>query len=175
MSAIGERTAAAPGRATTSRDASVGARLRARWERLAGLPGGTWLFSVLVGWMAPYTGTIGARVVDLAPGRAKVAMRDRRRVRNHLRSIHAIALLNLAEEASGLAITSGMPEDLRGILRGLSIEYLKKARGTITAESTAPVPETGVRREYEVPVELTDAAGEVVARAHALWLIGPAA
>jgi acyl-coenzyme A thioesterase PaaI-like protein len=148
-------------------------RLLATWRKLSPLPGGKWLFSIMVGRMAPYTGTIGARVAELAPGRAVVHMRDRRRVRNHLRSVHAIALMNLAEVTSGLAMMAGMPADTRSILTGLSIEYLKKARGTLTGESTLTPPTSTERQEYTITATIRDTAGDEVARAQARWLVGP--
>ena len=143
------------------------------WERYAHRPFGKWLFSKALGHMAPYTGTIDPRVVELRPGYARVQMRDRRKVRNHLRSIHAIALMNLAEVSTGLATLSGLPADARGILAGLSIDYLKKGRGLLTAECECEIEATNERREVEIETVIRDEAGDDVARARARWLIGP--
>lgn len=170
----------APARAGSPPSAPTGAgaaaRIRRHWDRLSGKPGGKRLFSWLVGRIAPYTGTLGARVEALAEGHARLTLRDRRKVRNHLRSVHAAAQLNLAEAASGLAVTYSMPPHLRGIPVRLEIDYVKKARGTITAvcDLPGPIPEPPgeERADYRAPVTLTDPAGDVVARAVARWVIG---
>src|SRR6266478_5548643 len=98
--------------------AAPGDRVRSLWRRLSGLPGGKALFSVLFGKMAPYTGRLGARVETLEPGFCRVSLRDRRAVRNHLNSIHAMALANLAEAASGLAVVAALPQGVQGIVTG---------------------------------------------------------
>jgi acyl-coenzyme A thioesterase PaaI-like protein len=147
--------------------------LRDAWNLLAGLPGGKILFSRMVGRMAPYTGSIGARVTALRPGFAQVELDDKKAVRNHLDCVHAIALCNLAELAGNVGVAYSLPDDARFIVSGLSIEYVKKARGTITATSESPVPTSSTKAEYAVPVVMTDAAGDVVARATLRTLVGP--
>ena len=154
----------------TSNDAP-GARIATWWKRLSRVPGGRTLFSIMIGRTAPYTSTIGARVVDLGPGYSRWVMRDRRKVRNHLRSVHAVALVNLAEVASGTAMLTALPPGTRGIVTGLSIEYLKKARGTLTAECRCDVPAIEGETRYDVESIVKNADGEVVARAKVTWLL----
>jgi acyl-coenzyme A thioesterase PaaI-like protein len=156
---------------TARRDAAQGGRLLAAWRRLAPLPGGRWLFSRIVGRMAPYTGTIHARVSHLAPGRAVVLMRDRKRVRNHLRSVHAIALANLGELASGLAATTAMPAGVRGIPVSIRVEYVRKARGPLTAIGSADLADVGPgeHADADAYAEIRDAADDVVATIHVTW------
>jgi len=144
------------------------------WTRLKRYPFGRWIFNFLLRRLVPYTGTISPIVRHLEPGRAEVEIKDRRRVRNHLRSIHATALVTLGEAASGLALIAALPADQRSILVGFEIEYFKKARGTLTAESTAPTIETSnERREVLIESSIFDASRNEVAHATARWLVGP--
>ena len=147
--------------------------IRDAWDLLSGMPGGKIVFSRLVGRMAPYTSTIGATVTVLRAGYAEVVMPDRKAVRNHLHSVHAIALANLAELAGNIALAYSLPDDARFIVSGMQTEYVKKARGTITAVGEPPVPQTSARAPYEVPVTLRDEAGEEVARVVLHSLVGP--
>ena len=131
------------------------------------------LFNFALGRKVPYTGTIHARVEELVPGFAKVRMADRRGLRNHLRSIHAIALANLGELATGLAVMSALPESARGIPIEIKVEFLKKARGVIVAEGRCDPPDVSTSHEHPVQAVLTDEMGEKVARFTARWMVGP--
>jgi len=153
---------------------SPGAKILRLWQRLAPWPGGRWLFSRILGLMVPYTGSIAARIRELRPGYARVELRDRRRVRNHLNSIHAIALANLGEVTSGLAMLTGLAPDTRGIAIKISTEYFKKARGLLVAETRCEVPPVqGEDMEVEVQADIRDRDGDVVARTTARWRLGP--
>ena len=147
--------------------------IRKQWEAWSGRPGGKRIFSMLLGRLVPYTGSMGATVEEIRPGYARATLRDRRKVRNHLRSVHAVALMNLAELATGLSLNYALPPSARSILKGLSIEYHKKARGTLTAEATAPMLADNTERDLQVETAIRDQAGDVVATAKAHWLVGP--
>ncbi|HJQ21162.1 MAG TPA: hotdog fold domain-containing protein [Gemmatimonadaceae bacterium] len=148
-----------------------GARIGLWWRRLSRVPFGRRLFSALIGRMAPYTGSMGARVEELSPGYSRWTLRDRRKVRNHLNSVHAVALVNLAEVASGTAMLTALPPGTRGIVTGLSMQYVKKARGTVTAECRCEVPPIDGETAYDVHADVRDESGEIVARATVTWLL----
>jgi len=147
-------------------------RMQQAWQRLQPLPGGAWLFSRLLGLFNPYSGSIGANVKELRPGLARLELRDRRRVRNHLNSVHALALANLGELTSGLAVLSGLSPGVRGIPTRLCTDYYKKARGRLLAESRCTPPEVVQDTDFEVHTDIRDGDGEVVARTTVSWRLG---
>ncbi len=135
-------------------------RLLHLWGRLSHVPGGRWLFGRLIALGIPYSASTGARVESLEPGHCVVVLQDRRGVRNHLRSIHAVALTNVGELASGLAMTTALPVGTRAIVTRLTTEYVKKARGTIRVECrVADPPRPTAPTEVLVDAVLTDGGG----------------
>jgi uncharacterized protein (TIGR00369 family) len=143
------------------------------WKKLSRLPGGKALFSRFIGMAAPYTGTMGAKIQELEKGRAVVTLREKRRIRNHLNSVHAMALANLGELATGITVISMLPPNSRAILVGFSVTYLKKARGLLTAKCQTPALESNEKRELEVIGDIFDESGQLVSKVQAKWLVGP--
>ena len=143
------------------------------YDRLANRPAGKWLFSKLVCFKAPYFASIAPRMLRLEPGRGEATLRHRRRVSNHLGTVHAIALCNLAEFVGGLTTDASIPASMRWIPRGMTVEYLKKAVGTMHAVATPAFAPREADAGYELPVqvEVTDPAGDAVFRARiAMWV-----
>ena len=124
--------------------------------------------------MVPYSGTLGATVIRFDPGDVQVVLKDRRSVRNHLRSVHAIALANLGELSTGLAVLGALPATVRGILVGIDVRYTKKARGTLTADARCEIPNVVDPTDYSVQASIRDEQGDEVAVVTALWRLGPA-
>lgn len=136
-------------------------------------PAGHWLFSRAICFKAPYFGTIAPRIVSLEPNRCEVRIADRRRVHNHIGTVHAIALCNLAELAAGVMTDATLPASMRWIPKGMTVEYLKKATGTMHGVATPDVPVVESTSGYELPVTVIvkNDAGEAVFRASiAMWV-----
>jgi len=145
------------------------------YRRITRWPAGHWIFSRLVCFKAPYFATIAPRFVALEPGRCEVRIRDRRRVHNHIGTVHAIALCNLAELSAGVMTDATMPADMRWIPKGMTVEYLKKAVGTLRGVATPAAAALASSDGYDWPVDVvvSDAAGEAVFRACVMMWVSP--
>jgi len=148
---------------------SLGETLLRIWKRSQKIPFGKIVVSRYLGIMIPYTGTIKATIVSLDKGAAKVQLKPKRQVYNHLRSVHAIALANLGEFATGLALITASPSDAKSILVGFHISYLKKARGVLQVSAKVSLPQFDYELEHEVKADIVDTQGDVVASIVANW------
>lgn len=148
-------------------------RLNSAAKFLRNVPGGYWLLSRLIGLAVPYTGSMGANVVHLETGSAVVSLTDRRKVRNHLNSIHALALGNLGELTANLALITLCPPHGRFIVTKLETEYLKKGRGLLhcTCDMPADLPWDTAERTAATAL-ITDEQDDLVARVMVHWKLG---
>lgn len=143
------------------------------YARLADKPLGKWLFAKLVCWKAPYFASIAPRIEVLEPGRGVASIAHRRRVTNHLGTVHAIALCNLAEFIGGLTCDVSLPPSMRWIPKGMDVRYLKKAVGRMRATATPAFAPHDAAEGYELPFEVVieDPQGDAVLRAViAMWV-----
>ncbi len=146
------------------------------WNRSKNFPGGKHFVSKAIGFAVPYTGTLGAWVAEVRPGHVEVVLPDRRKVRNYLNSVHAMALANVGEFASGLSLHTLLNSEQRAILVSFKIEFLKKARGELRAISDSKLSKSDPKASFEewIQADIQNKQGEVVARVHAQWKVGPA-
>lgn len=144
------------------------------WERFNKIPGGNKIFSALIGQYIPYTGSISPLVQKIHDGQAIVSLKDKRKVRNHLDSIHAIALANLGEFTTGLSVISQLGDNAKAILIKIEVEYLKKARGDLTAEAHSKIP-TQLTQDTNILVsaKIRNLQDEVVTVVNATWRVRP--
>lgn len=146
--------------------AAKGASLLSLYRKLARLPAGKWLFSRAVCFRAPYFASIRPVFDDLRPGRAEAHMKNRRRVRNHINTVHAIAMVNLCEFVAGTLTEVTVPAGMRWIPKGMTVEYLAKAKTGLRAVCQIdPGTEWNAPFDLPVVVNVLDDANQAVVRA----------
>jgi acyl-coenzyme A thioesterase PaaI-like protein len=101
------------------------------YQKIENYPFGKSFMSFMVCLKIPYFFSIKPFIVELEEGRAVVQMKERRSVHNHLKTVHAIAMCNLCEFAMAVVTESTIPKNLKFIPVGMSVEYKRKAKGTL--------------------------------------------
>lgn len=97
------------------------------YNNLKKYPLGDKIFAKAICVSAPYFGTISPQVVHFSEGHCEFKMKKKRSVENHLKTVHAIAMCNLAEVCGGMLMETIIPDDKRWIPKGMTVRYLKKA------------------------------------------------
>jgi acyl-coenzyme A thioesterase PaaI-like protein len=126
------------------------------WRKTSALPLGNRVFSLAFSQKAPYFATIRPRFTVIEPDHAELVIPKRRRVHNHIGTVHAIALCNGLEAAMGALAESTIPRDRRWIPKGMEVAYTAKASSDITciAETDPGQWTVEVGDGYDLPVRV---------------------
>ena len=143
------------------------------WNKISALPQGKWSFSRMLCLKAPYFGSISPLFQQLKPQYCEVSIKKKRAVLNHLNTVHAIAMCNMAELAGGTMTEVTVPSTHRWIPKGMTVEYLKKAETDLVAIAT-PVDinyDWEKAGEYLVNVDVLDLNNDKVLHATiTMWI-----
>jgi len=142
-------------------------------QKLEDKPLGLTLFSRVICWKAPYFASVGPRFVELKPGHAQARVKKRRRVTNHLGTVHAIAMANLCEFVGGTLMEISIAPNMRWIPKGMDIRYLAKATTDVTATCTIEDYDWQQTQDVVLEVRVTDTADQHVAQAQIPMYVSP--
>jgi len=134
--------------------------------------------SLVMGQAVPFVGTAGLEIEELTSRRAVVRVRNRRRVQNHLRTVHAAAMALLAETASGFVIGMNIPDDRVPVIKSMHVDFLKRAQGAMCAvaeltDAQVAQIEQEEKGEVAVPVAVTDGDGKKPIECTLIWAWTP--
>lgn len=132
------------------------------------------LITLLFTRQVKFAGTAGVRFLELAEGRAVLALRNRRKVQNHIGGVHAAATALLAETATGAVFGMTLPDTHLPLLKRMKIDYVRRAKGELRAEATLSGEQrqqllSQDRGELAVPVRVMDSAGEETVQCEMIW------
>lgn len=104
-------------------------------ERVAG-PFHARAVTLALGRTVKFVGTAGLSVDELSAERAVVSVQNRKKVQNHIGSVHACAMALIAESATGFVVGMNVPDSAVPVIKSMKIEYVKRATGALRAEAT---------------------------------------
>jgi len=113
-------------------------------------------FTDLVTATAPYFSSIDPMITELKEGFAEVELKNQSKVHNHLGTVHAIAMCNAAELAAGMMTTVSIPSTARWIPKGMTVEYLAKAKTDLRVVTEADDLDFSAEGDLKVPVAAYD-------------------
>ncbi len=145
------------------------------WKTLQNKPAGKWTFSKMICLKAPYFSSISPLFNTLEPNYCEIKIKKQRSVLNHIGTVHAIAMCNMAELAGGTMTEVTVPSSHRWIPKGMTVDYLKKADTDLTAIAT-PADANFVWNEgcdYLVNVEVKNTRNETVFKAVISMWVSP--
>ncbi len=94
------------------------------------------LLSYVLGATVKFVGTADVRCKHLSAEKAVFRLANRKKVRNHIGTIHAAASALVAETATGMALGMHIPDDKVPLLKNMHVDYVKRSTGALVAEAS---------------------------------------
>ncbi len=132
------------------------------------------LLTLFFGRVIKFAGTAKVRIDQLTFEQSTLVLKNRRRVQNHIGSVHAAATALLGESATGFLIGLHVPDDKIPLLKSMHVDYIKRSSGDLTAVATVSDEQIHAMRHDEkgdvtVKVTITDSKGVEPVECQFVW------
>ena len=131
-------------------------------------------YTVVFNSMVKLAGTSGLQVETLNQKEAVVYLRNKRKIQNHIGSLHACAMSLAAESATGMIVGMNVPDTHIPVIKQMNISFVRRCQGDIRAR--AVLSEEDYRRineedrgEVNVEVQVEDESGNEPIKAEMIW------
>ncbi|MEC5207268.1 acyl-coenzyme A thioesterase PaaI-like protein [Vogesella perlucida] len=145
-------------------------------DKTVSLPTGlrSWVITRMFGKFVPFLGTAGLVFEEVSRERMVVSVKNRKKVQNHIKGLHAAAMALLAETATGFVVGMNVPDDKLMLLKSMKVSYYKRAQGNMRAVATLPAAQvqrmfTEDKGDVLVDVVVTDESGESPIVCEMVW------
>lgn len=134
--------------------------------------------TLTLGRAVRFAGTAGVRVEKLTDYEAVLTLKNRKKVQNHIGSIHAAAMALLGESATGFLVGMSVPDSRVPVIKSMHIDYVKRCKGDLKAEAKLTVEQVQrilreEKGEVTVPVIITDESGNQPIECEYVWAWTP--
>ena len=134
--------------------------------------------SFAVGSQVKFAGTAKVEILEMSATCLRARIKNRKKVQNHIGSVHAAAMALLAESVTGLVVGMSVPDDRVPVIKSMKIDYVKRAKGDLEAVATLKAEEVErivatPKGEITVPVKVTDIEGNEPIHCEMVWAWTP--
>lgn len=121
-----------------------------------------------------YAGTSGIEFLELSPQRTVMRVRNRKKVRNHIGGLHALAMALVGESATGVLVALNLPAGRTPVIKHMGIDYTKRCQGDLIATATLrpeqiQAMQNDAKGEVTVPVSFSDQKQQSPIEARMVW------
>lgn len=134
----------------------------------------SWLLDYVLGSTIKFVGTAGVNCEKLTQQESIFILKNRKKVQNHIGTVHAAATALIAETASGMVVGMNIPDDKIPVLKTMHIDYTKRSTGNLRAHAT--ISEEQVAKLYNeekgytvIAVTVTDDASAEPVECQMVW------
>lgn len=136
------------------------------------------LLNFLLGSTIKFVGTAGVKCQLLSQDKSVWVLRNKKKVRNHIKGIHAAAMGLLAETATGMLVGMNVPDTSTPVIKSMKVNYKKRVKGDLTATATLSSSQIEQiieqdKGEMMIPVTVTDSEGQEPIECEMLWAWTP--
>lgn len=130
----------------------------------------TWMFRFTV----KLTGTVGLEILHTDVKSVVFRQKNRKKVQNHIGSVHAAGMALLAESATGFVVGVNLPGDKLPLLKSMKLNYVKRATGDMQAvaeltEEQIALLQSEPKGDVVVKVKVTDQTGIEPVECEMVW------
>lgn len=132
----------------------------------------------LFGRIVPMVGTAKIRYMEVSREKVVVKIDNHKDMQNHIKGVHAAATALLAETATGFVTGLNVPDDRILLIKTLHVDYVKVAKGALTATATLSDAQRDMiinieKGELSIPIHVVDESGEQPVQCEMIWAWRP--